>query len=131
MKNQESSLNREIGPFGTAARIFLGLILFGRVFYGHIIKGPFRPLPWVIGLLLFPAIFLIWQYLRARRHPARLEAYGPVATIINIVIFFALYFTYIYAPAIAFLSDAVLKRQSTVALLISRSIPQAPSSKAT
>lgn len=108
MKNQESDLNREIGPFGTAARMILGLILFGSVFYGHIIKGPFRPLPWVIGLLLFPAIFLIWQYLRARRHPARFEANGPVATVINVVIFFALYFTPFYAPAIAFMSDAVL-----------------------
>ncbi|HEX9028421.1 MAG TPA: hypothetical protein VF823_04535 [Anaerolineales bacterium] len=108
MKFQAGGSKREIGPLGTAARIILGIVLFGSVFYGHFIKGPFRPLPWVIGLLIFPIIFLIWQYLRARRNPARLEANSPVATVLNVAIFFAFYFTYIYAPAIAFMSDAVL-----------------------
>jgi hypothetical protein len=82
--------------------------MFGSVFYGHFIKGPFKPLPWVIGLLIFPAIFTTWQYLRARRNPARLEANSPIATILNIVIFFVFYFTFLYAPAISFMSDAVL-----------------------
>ena len=99
---------RKIRSVGTVARIVLGVILFGSVFYGHFIKGPFRPLPWMVGLLIFPAIFTTWQYLRARRNPARLEANSPVATILNIVIFFAFYFTFLYAPAIAFMSDAVL-----------------------
>lgn len=108
MKNQESIFKREIGPIGTSTRLILGLILFGSVFYGQIIKGPFRPLPWMIGVLLFPAIFLIWQSLRARRNPARFEASGPFASVINIVILFAFYFTYLYAPAIAFMSDAVV-----------------------
>lgn len=101
-------MNREIGPLGTVVRIILGLILFGSVFYGHFIKGPFKPLPWVIGLLVFPALFTIWQSLRARRHPSRLEANSPIATVLNIVIFFVFYFTFLYAPAIAFMSDAVL-----------------------
>ena len=101
-------MKREIGVIGTVARVILGSILFGSVFYGHIIKGPFMPLPWVIGLIIFPAIFITWQYLRARRNPAKLEANGPIATIINVVIFFAFYFTYIYAPSIDFMSDAVL-----------------------
>src|SRR5258708_25267728 len=101
-------MNRNVGTIRTLARIILGLILFGSVFYGHIIKGPFRPLPWVIGLLVFPGIFLIWQYLRARRNPARLEANSPVATVLNVVIFWAFYFTFIYAPSIDFMSDAVL-----------------------
>src|SRR5258708_12642637 len=101
-------MNRKVGTIGTLARIILGLILFGSVFYGHIIKGPFRPLPWVIGLLVFPGIFLIWQYLRARRNPAPLEANSPVATVLNVVIFWAFYFTFIYAPSIDFMSDAVL-----------------------
>jgi CDP-diglyceride synthetase len=104
----EAVMKREIGPFGTGARIILGFILFGSVFYGQIIKGPFRPLPWVIGLLIFPGIFIIWQYLRARRNPARLEANGPVATVLNVVILFVFYFTFIYAPSIDFMSDAVL-----------------------
>ena len=82
--------------------------MFGSVFYGHFVKGPLRPLPWVIGLLIFPAVFISWQYLRARHNPARLEATGPVPTVLNILIFFAFYFTYIYAPAIDFMSDAVL-----------------------
>ncbi len=101
-------MKREIGTIGTIARLVLGLILFGSVFYGHLIKGPFRPLPWVIGLLIFPAMFTLWQYLRARRNPARLEANSPVATVLNVVIFFAFYFTLLYAPSIAFMSDAVL-----------------------
>jgi hypothetical protein len=101
-------MKRTIGPIGTGARIVLGLIMFGSVFYGHFIQGPFRPLPWVIGLLIFPALFIGWQSLRARHNPARLKATGPVPTILNILIFFAFYFTYIYAPAIDFMSDAVL-----------------------
>ncbi len=99
---------RDIGPIGTAARVILGFILFGSVFYGQIMKGPFRPLSWVVGLLLFPAIFFIWQYLRALRNPARLEANGPVATMLNVFILFAFYFTYAYAPPVDFMSDAVL-----------------------
>jgi len=104
----EDAMKRAIGPIGTGARIILGFILFGSVFYGQIIKGPFRPLPWVIGLLIFPALFLSWQYLRARRNPARLEATGPVASVLNVLIFFAFYFTFVYAPSIDFMSDAVL-----------------------
>jgi hypothetical protein len=101
-------MKRAIGPVGTGARIVLGSVFFGSVCYGQIIKGPFRPWPWVIGLLILPAIFLLGQSLRARRNPARLAATGPVATVLNIGIFFAGYFTYLYAPAIAFMSDAVL-----------------------
>jgi len=106
--DQATRPRRDIGPIGTAARMILGFIFFGSVFYGHLMKGPFRPLPWVIGLLIFPAIFLIWQSLRARRNPARLEARGPVATVLNVVIFFTFYFTFLYAPSIDFMSDAVL-----------------------
>ena len=101
-------MKRKIGTVGTVARIILGFILLGSVFYGHLIKGPFRPLPWVIGLLIFPAMFFTWQYLRARRNPARLEANSLAATVLNVVIFFALYFTPLYAPSIAFMSDSVL-----------------------
>ena len=99
---------RAIGIIGTAARVVLGSILLGSVVYGHFVKGPFRPLPWVIGLLIFPAIFIVGQFLRARRNPAKLMANGPIPTVINVVLFFALYFTYLYAPTIDFLSDATL-----------------------
>src|ERR1041385_8712144 len=98
MKSPESNFKRQIGPLGTVVRIILGVIMFGSVFYGHVIKGPFRPLPWVVGLLIFPAIFTIWQYVRARRNPTQLRANSPIATILNIVIFLAFYFTYLYAP---------------------------------
>ncbi len=108
VSDKASRPHRDIGPIGTVARVILGSILFASVFYGHIIKGPFKPLPWVIGLIIFPAIFITWQYLRARRNPAKLEANGRIAAIINVVIFFACYFTYIYAPSIDFMSDAVL-----------------------
>ncbi len=108
MQFNKGSAKREIGTIGTVARLVLGFILFGSVFYGHLIKGPFRPLPWVIGLVIFPALFILWQSLRARRNPAPLRANSPVATVLNVVIFFAFYFTFIYAPSIDFMSDAVL-----------------------
>ncbi len=108
MNIPESHAKRQIRPLGTAIRIVLGAIMFGSVSYGHFVRGPFRPLPWVIGLVVFPAIFTTWQYLRARRNPARLEADSPIATVINVVIFFAFYLTPFYARAIAFMSDAVL-----------------------
>lgn len=101
-------MKRQIGIIGTTARIIIGIWLAGSVVYGHLVRGPFRPLPWVIGLIIFPAIFTAWQYLRARRNPARLEANSLVATALNVVIFFAFYFTFIYAPSIDFMSDAVL-----------------------
>ncbi len=101
-------MKRQIGILGTTTRIIIGTWLVGSVVYGHVVRGPSRPLPWVIGLIILPAIFIIWQYLRARRNPTRLEANSPVATVLNVVIFFAFYFTFIYAPSIDFMSDAVL-----------------------
>ncbi len=101
-------MKRQIGILGTTARVIIGTWLTGSVLYGQVVRGPFRPLPWVIGLIIFPVIFIIWQYLRARRNPARLEANSPIATVLNVVIFFAFYFTFIYAPSIDFMSDAVL-----------------------
>ncbi len=108
VKFQESPVKRAIRPLGTALRVVLGAYLLGSVIYGHFIKGPFRPLPWVVGLLIFPATFTAWQYVRARRHPERLVADSPLATVLNIIIFAVFYFTYWYAPPAAFLSDAVL-----------------------
>ncbi len=99
-------MKRQIGIIGTSARLIIGLWLVGNVFYGHVVRGPFRPLPWIIGLVVFPAIFLIWQWIRARGNPSRLEATGPIASAINVVIF--LYF-WIFAPhPLWWLSDAVL-----------------------
>ncbi len=101
-------MKRAIRPFGTLLRVILGIWMFGSVFYAHFIRGPFRPLPWVVGLIILPAIFTTWQYLRARRNPAPLEANSPFATVINVVLFIAFWLTPFYAPGIAFMSDAVL-----------------------
>lgn len=48
-------MKRQIGILGTTARIIIGIWLAGSVVYGHVVRGPFRLLPWVIGLIIFPA----------------------------------------------------------------------------
>jgi hypothetical protein len=70
---QATRPRRDIGPIGTVARVILGSILFGSVFYGHIMKGP---LAVTVGHWAdhFSGHVLTWQYLRARRNPAKLEA---------------------------------------------------------
>ena len=54
---------------------------------------------------------------RARRTPARLQATGPVANVVNVVVFLALYLTPEYAPALWFTSDAALLFYGTSMLL--------------
>ncbi len=99
-------MKRQIGIIGTCARVVIGAGLAGSVLYGHVVRGPFRPLPWIIGLIVFPAIFLTLQWARARRNPSRLEANGLIASAINVVIFF--YF-WLWTPSqIFFMRDAVL-----------------------
>lgn len=98
---------RRIGIIGTAARIVLGLVLVGSVVWGEW-SSHFVPASWALGLLGFPAALLAWQWVRARRTPARFQATGPVGFTLNIVIFLALYLTPLYAPALAFTSDAAL-----------------------
>ena len=98
---------REIGIIGTAARVILGLALLGSVVWGEWSAGLVLA-SWALGLLGFPAILLTWQWLRARRTPARFEATGPLGFALNILIFLALYLTPLYAPALAFASDATL-----------------------
>ncbi len=96
----------QIGIIGTCARVIIGAWLVGSVLYGHMVRGPFRPLPWIIGLVIFPMIFLTLQWARARRDPSKLEANGLFASAINVVIFF--YFL-LWAPSsLSFMSDAVI-----------------------
>lgn len=103
---KERSVKRQIGIIGTITRMIIGTWLAGSVVYGQVVRGPFRPLPWIIGLVIFPAIFLTWQWGRARHNPAKLEANGLIASTINVVIFF--YFL-LWAPSsLAFMTDAVL-----------------------
>ena len=98
---------RRIGPIGTTARILVGTLLLGSVVQGHL-AGPFRPASWALGLLGFPALLLCWQWLRARRTPTRLQATGPLANVVNLAVFLALYLTPAYAPALSITSDAAL-----------------------
>lgn len=98
---------RRIGAFGTAGRGALGLFLVGSVVEGHV-SGEFRPLPWGLGLLVFPAVTLAWHRWRVRRSPGRRSAGGVLGHVGGLAVFLALYLTWWYAPALDATSDAVL-----------------------
>lgn len=108
--------HRSIGPWGTAARVLVGAFLIGSVTQGHLSSG-FHPWAWVIGLMGFPLVVVGWQRGRASRHPARLEATGPVGYLVNIAVFLALYLTPTYAPTLAVTSDAALLFYGTSMLI--------------
>jgi hypothetical protein len=101
---------RQIGPIGTIARLVIGpiLIAFG-VLGGQVIwidgqlRSQFHLLPFILGVIVFPALLLGLQWLRIRVAPARFQATGPVGSVLNILIFLALISTPVYAPQIAFL----------------------------
>lgn len=106
---------RQIGRIGTAARIVLGLafLLLGvtggriSVMHGQVGIG-FEPLSVAAGLIGFPAVVLVWQWLRARVAPTRLEATGPGSTAINMLVLVALLLTPWYAPPLSFTSISAL-----------------------
>ena len=102
-----ASKGRAIGVWGTAARILVGLVLVGSVLYGHATRG-WRPVAWLLGLVVFPAVVLASVWWRARRIPGPLRATGPLGHAVNVAVFLALYLTWWYAPAVAVLSDAAL-----------------------
>ncbi|HEV2216475.1 MAG TPA: hypothetical protein VGV88_02775 [Candidatus Dormibacteraeota bacterium] len=105
---------RQIGAIGTAARIVLGVLLLvlgtlgGKVIVsqGHL-QLQLQYLSLVIGLLAFPAVLVLWQWLRLRRDRSRLEATGPVPTIVNIAVF-ALLVSTASIPAISFFGFAAM-----------------------
>ncbi len=99
-------MKREIGIIGTCARAILGIWLVVSVVSGQVVRGPLRPFTWIFGLIIFPGVFLAWQWARARRNPSRLVATGPIASVINVAIFF--YFLLFAPPSLSWLSDAVL-----------------------
>lgn len=107
---------RRIGPLGTMARVAVGLWLAGSVVLGHV-AGEFRPAPWVLGLVGFPAGVMAWHRWRSRRTAARIEVTGPVAHVLNLALFLALYATPWYAPPLAVTSDAALLFYGTSMLL--------------
>jgi hypothetical protein len=98
---------RAIGMWGTAARVAVGAGLVGSVLYGHAARG-WRPLAWLLGFLVFPALVVAAQWWRARRRPAPLRAVGPVWHVVNPAVFLVLYLTWWYAPGVDVLSDAAL-----------------------
>jgi hypothetical protein len=99
--------HRRLGPWGTAARLAVGLAMVGDVAVGHV-SGSFRPWPWVLGLAVLPALVLGWHRWVTARTRSRFTATGPAAHAVNVGLFLALYLTSWYAPALDFTSDAVL-----------------------
>ena len=106
---------RQIGAIGTVVRVVLGslLLLFG-VLGGQVIvihgqvRIHFEPLAFILGVVAFPALLLGLQWLRIRFAPAALQATGPLATLLNILIFLALVSAPLYAPQLSFLGYAAL-----------------------
>jgi hypothetical protein len=98
---------RHIGPAGTATRLIVGLGMLGSVAHGHL-AGEFRPAPWLVGLVGFPLGVLALHSWGSHRAYTRIRATGPMAHMVNIAVFFALYFTPDYAPALSVTSDAAL-----------------------
>ncbi|MDE3230241.1 MAG: hypothetical protein KGO05_10195 [Chloroflexota bacterium] len=98
---------RAIGLVGVAARIVLGGVFIGSVLWREWPTGLVLA-SWALALLGFPAALLLWLWIRARFNPSRFQATGPWGFILNLAIFLALYLTPLYAPALAFTSDAAL-----------------------
>lgn len=98
---------RQIGPLGTAARIALGGYLVWTLVDPPFPRGVS---PWSLGLglIVLPALFTGWQWLRARNNPAPLAATGPAATAVNFAGFLALYLTPVYVPTLAWTQDAAV-----------------------
>jgi hypothetical protein len=106
---------RQIGAIGTAARVVLGLLLLtygvlgGRLIVSNgQLRTGFSPLAVVLGLVALPTVLLVGQWLRSRRTAVRLQATGSVATSVNMLIFFALILTPLYAPPLSFVGNAAL-----------------------
>jgi hypothetical protein len=98
---------RGLGPLGTTARLLVGILLLGSVVYGEL-SSHLSPAAWVLGLLGFPALVLAWHGWWVHRHPAPIAATGRLASLLGPALFVALYFTWWYAPAVSFTSDAAL-----------------------
>ena len=94
---------RRIGSGGTVARLVVGA-----VFLAPALGGAFAPVEWVLGLVGYPAMLLLWQWIRTRRDPAPIRATGPAGFALNLAGFLALYLTPLYLPALTVTSDAAL-----------------------
>lgn len=99
---------RQIGPWGTVARLLLGGVLLGTALDGpHVVDGV-QLWAWPVALVAFPAVLTAGQWLRTRFRPAPARATGPVAHVLNVAVFAVLYGTAWYAPSFDVLSDAAI-----------------------
>jgi hypothetical protein len=77
------------------------------VVVGHA-TGGWRPISWLLAVVVFPAVVLGVHWMRVRRGDPRLDATGPVGHGVNFAVFLALYLTPWYAPSLEATSDAAL-----------------------
>jgi hypothetical protein len=98
---------RRLGLVGTAARLLIGSLLVGSVIYGQL-TSHLTPAAWALGLFVFPALVLAGHGWWVHRHPAPFAATGRLISLLGPALFLALYFSWWYAPAVSFTSDAAL-----------------------
>ena len=96
---------RAIGVLGTLARLVVGSWMLASNIAAFQLDEWYEG---VLGLLVFPAILLLGQWLRLHSTSTPLRATGPVGYLVNAAIFVALYLTPWYFPPLAFTSDAVV-----------------------
>lgn len=89
---------RAIGTVGTMARLIVGLAFIALAF----LTGEFELYSLPLGLVGFPAVVLLLQWLRARWAPGRLQATGSLGFCLNILIAVP-FFIFSYTQAAAFL----------------------------
>src|SRR5947208_14994457 len=101
--------HRDIGPIGTAARLFVGLLLVGSIVYGQLSSsGHLTLITWVLGLLGFPSLVLAWHVWRIRRDPARFHDISPSSFVLSLALPLTLYLIGWFVPPLWFTSDATL-----------------------
>jgi hypothetical protein len=82
------TVRRAIGPAGIAARVAVGVTCIALALFW---RTP-HWLDFALGLVVLPAVAIGLFAWRAHRHPARLDATGPVAHLANAVVFAPLFF---------------------------------------
>lgn len=108
-----TSARRQIGQVGTCARVVIGLLLllFGAnggkkvVFTGGHFESGLNVAALILGVVVFPAVLLVFQWIRLRRDSSRLEATGPVATAVNILAF-AILIAISFVPPVSYVGYA-------------------------
>ncbi len=99
---------RAIGTGGTITRAVLGGVLLGSVVWRELWPGHLTGLGLAVGLLVFPAVVLAWQWQRSRRRPSQLRATGLLATTVNCLVGLAIFLSGLYVQVLWFMSDAIL-----------------------